>query len=177
VCRRWRAVISASASRLDIGINVRPKMPDDIETILSGPWPILINYRCKHEYSLDSSLKRMYSALEQHDRVRGISLNGSSCWFDDFFKATNCPFPALESLYLRNRDDELNRRFLGDQIYPICVYGVLNCAPSPSHRYLDFYHPRRLSQTSFWNSILSAHQQECPFSLACKACLACAISI
>ena len=115
VCRRWRAVISASASRLDIGINVGPKNPDDMETILSGPWPILIDYRCKYEYYTDSSLKRMHSALEHHDRVRGIYLNGSSWWFDDFFKATSCPFPALESLYLRNENDELeiSDTFLG----------------------------------------------------------------
>ena len=48
----------------------------------------------------------MQSTLEHHDRVRGICLNGS-IWFDDFFKATSFSFPALETLYLRNKGVEL----------------------------------------------------------------------
>ena len=107
--------MSASALRLNLAITVGPEKPDDIETILSGPWPILVDYPCNHEWPTDISLERMHSALEHHDRVRGIHLNGERCWFKDFFKATSCPFPALEILYLRYRswDLEIPDTFLG----------------------------------------------------------------
>jgi hypothetical protein len=174
--------MSASTVRLNLAIKVGPEDPDDIETILSGPWPILIDYWCKDDYPTDSSLKRMYSALEHHDRVRGIRLHGEACWFDNSTSSRRpvAPFPHWRSFTFTKETSSWRSqiRFLGDQIYRICVYGVFHCATSPSHRYPDFYHPRRLSRTSFWNSILlSAHQQECPLSPVCKACIACANSI
>jgi hypothetical protein len=43
----------------------------------------------------------MRAALGHHDRVRGISFEGTRANFDEFFKEINCALPALESLDLR----------------------------------------------------------------------------
>lgn len=114
-CRRWRAVVLSSTSRLDIAITVGPSKPGDIETILSRYLAIFIDYWCKHEYPTDSTLWRMRSALEHRDRVRGITLNGPHQWFGDFFEATKYPFPLLESIYLYDRSGgmEIPDTFLG----------------------------------------------------------------
>lgn len=157
VCRRWRAVMLESASRLDLAATLGPKKPGNIETILSSPWPFFINYRCKHVYASDSALCRMRSALEHHDRVRGIVLNGSNKWFDDFFEATNSsrPFPVLESLFLRNRDGELkvSDAFFGNlpdlrlrslELYRVSlapISGLLSSAKSLTNLFLEIYRP------------------------------------
>ncbi|KAF8484019.1 hypothetical protein DFH94DRAFT_334845 [Russula ochroleuca] len=103
VCRKWRAVVFASASRLDLGITVGPEKPDHIKTILSGPLPISIDYRHMYKNITDSALWRIHAALRHHDRVREISFEGTGANFDKFIKATNCPFPSLESLVLHFR--------------------------------------------------------------------------
>jgi hypothetical protein len=100
--------MSASAFRLNLAIIVGPEKNRTISRRSSqvhGRFSLTIG--ANMYYPTDSSLKRMYSALEHRDRVRGIRLHGASFWFDDFFKATNCPFPALEILYLRNRNVEM----------------------------------------------------------------------
>jgi hypothetical protein len=91
----------ASSSRLDIGITVGgPQKPGHIKTILSGPFPILINYRCTDGDITGSALWRLRAALRHHDRVREISFEGTSASFDELYRASNCPFPVLESLAL-----------------------------------------------------------------------------
>ena len=108
VCRNWRAVMFASASRLDLGIAVGPEKPGHIKTILSSPLPIYIDYQCECREMTDSALWRMRVVLQHHhDRVRRISLAGSTAWYDKFVNATNYPFPVLESLDLRVRDGEV----------------------------------------------------------------------
>ena len=101
VSRRWRAVVFASSSRLDLGITVGPIKPVHIETILSNPLPIFIKYKCMYQDMSSSAIWRMRAALEQRDRVREICFEGSIGHFDEFFMATNCNFPILESLVLR----------------------------------------------------------------------------
>ena len=97
VCRKWRAVMSGSAYRLDLGIFVGPKKPDHIETL--GPWPIFIDYESTSSNITGSGHWRMLDILRHHDRVREIAFAG---WFDDldkFITMTNCPFPMLEGLH------------------------------------------------------------------------------
>jgi hypothetical protein len=103
VCRKWRAVVFASASRLDLGVTVGPEKPDHIKTILSGPLPILIEYKCPLREITGSALWRMRAALRHHDRVRQIAFEGGWANFDKLFKATNRSFPILESLILEFR--------------------------------------------------------------------------
>ena len=103
VCRRWRAVVFASSSRLDLNITVGPENKGRMKTMLSGRLPILIDY-----YSGDlrepisaitgSALRRMRAVLRHHDRVRGISFGALDV--ENFISAANYHFPALESLAL-----------------------------------------------------------------------------
>jgi hypothetical protein len=105
VCRKWRAVMFASVSRLDLGITVGPEKPGHIKTILLGLWPILIDYRCMYEEITGSSFWRLRVALtHHHDRVRKIAFDGSRVNFDKFFEVTNCVFPSLEILAISFRD-------------------------------------------------------------------------
>jgi hypothetical protein len=101
VCKKWRAVMFESTSRLDLGITVGPQKPGLIKTILSSPFPILIDYNCMDGEVTGSAFWRLRAALKHPDRVRGITFEGTSAVFDKLFKAANCPFPVLESLVLR----------------------------------------------------------------------------
>jgi hypothetical protein len=102
VCRRWRSVVFASSSRLDLNIVVGPEKPSHIKTILSGHLPILIDYLCLDlPDNTDSALWCMRAALRHRDRVREISLRGWDVIFGKIIRATNYYFPALESLVLR----------------------------------------------------------------------------
>ena len=108
VCRKWRAVTFASATRLDLGITVGPTKPAHIKTILSGPFPIHLDYELVPEDGniTHSSIWRMRTVLRLRDRVRGIAFAGGASKaslnnLNKFFKATNCSFPVLESLVLR----------------------------------------------------------------------------
>lgn len=108
VCRKWRAVTFASATRLDLGITVGPTKPAHIKTILSGPFPIHLDYEFVPEDGniTRSSIWRMRTVLRLRDRVRGIAFAGGASKaslgnLNKFFKATNCSFPVLESLVLR----------------------------------------------------------------------------
>jgi len=181
VCRKWRALVFASASRLDLGVTVGPQKPDHIKTILSSPLPIFIEYKCSYRKMTHSAHWRVRAALGHHDRVRAIAFEGTRANFYKFFNATNCPFPVLESLPFA-LDAATKQRsqihFLGDQINQFCIYAVLNCTRFPSHPRPDFYCPQRLSPNSLCESILPlVHQQKRPFSPVCKACLAWVISI
>ena len=116
VCRKWRAIIYMSTSRLDLGITVGPGRPRHLRTILSSPLPIFINYDLKDIYMTKSALWRLRSALKKRNRVRGIFFCGSSAWFDEFFSVTNCTFPKLESVLLRSeygQDVKIPETFLG----------------------------------------------------------------
>jgi hypothetical protein len=89
---------------LDLSITVGPEKPGHIKAILSGPFPILVNYKGMYRDITGSALWRMRAALKQHrDRVREIAFEGTRANFDKFFAVTNCAFPVLESLVLRFR--------------------------------------------------------------------------
>jgi hypothetical protein len=101
VCRKWRAVVFASYSRLDLGITVGPEKPGHIKTILSGPLPIFIDYKGMYRDISGSALWRMRAALKHHhDRVREIAFEGTNTNFDKILKVTQCAFPVLDSLIL-----------------------------------------------------------------------------
>jgi hypothetical protein len=115
VCRRWRAVMFASSSRLDLIITVGPRKPGHIKTILSSPLPISIEYTCWYGDITGSALWRMRAAIRHRDRVREISFGGQVVSFGKFIRATNCHFPALESLSLSfpyDREPDIPATFL-----------------------------------------------------------------
>ena len=121
VCRKWRAIMFASSSRLDLGISVRLQKLGEIKTVLSDPLPISIKFGTIHTKPTGGDKRRMRAALKQYRaRVREIFFNGGSAWFDKYFKkfsnVTGCNFPVLESLSMefRYRDaPKLINTFLG----------------------------------------------------------------
>jgi len=121
VCGKWRAIMFASVTRLDLGITVGPEKPGHIKTILSGPLPIFLDYRrcirctCHWEENAacdagdvflptnitGSALWRMRAVLKYHpDRVRDITFEGEWAGFNKFFKMTNCAFPCWRAFPL-----------------------------------------------------------------------------
>ena len=95
----------ASVSRLNLGITVGPIKPAHIKTILSGPFPFLLDYKLMPAQKITASaLWRMRTVLKHHDRVRGIAFacdpEAAAGRVDKFFKAANCSFPVLESLVI-----------------------------------------------------------------------------
>jgi F-box-like len=117
VCRKWRAVMFASYSRLDLGVSVGPKKPGYIKTILSGPLPIFVDYQSVYADVTGSALWRLRAALHHHpNRVRKIAFEGIKANLDKFFKLTNCTFPVLEDLSIQFRgpyDQKIPDTFLG----------------------------------------------------------------
>ena len=113
VCRKWRAVMFASSSRLDLGITVENTKPRHIKTVLSGPLSIFFFYRSVYGQLSGSALWRMRAALKHRDRVCEINFRGCQPAYDQFFKETNCAFPVLESLDLFDYGLELPDTFLG----------------------------------------------------------------
>ena len=144
VCRKWRAIMFASTTRLDLGITVGPLKPAHIKTILSGTLPIFIKYDCMRDDLTRSALWRLRTTLKQHDRVREISVEGTTALFDKFFRATNCTFPVLESLVLRPKYGEeltIPDTFLG--------------GPDLSHLHLRYIRLARISLSSVSRLLLS----------------------
>ena len=106
----------------------------------------------------------MRAALRHRNRVRGISFGwtgvSQGVSFGNFLKATDYYFPALESLnigfpydlepyipatFLRRPDQsDLRLRSL-----------TVDHPELPSHPYLDFRCPQRLSPTSLWALVIN----------------------
>jgi hypothetical protein len=107
VCKRWRTVMFASSSRLDLCFVLKPRTRKggNIKTILSRhfpPLPIDINY----DYQISKAMSRILAALKHPGRIRGINLIGTGADLQKVFRATRCPFPALESLTLCATDNK-----------------------------------------------------------------------
>ncbi|KAI0288663.1 hypothetical protein BC826DRAFT_658724 [Russula brevipes] len=105
VCRRWRCVVLAWFSRLDVTLLVTNNNPGHIKTIFShrlAPLPIVIDYTSLCDKTT-KDLGRVLAALKRCDRVRGITFRGTSGDFDKCLKATKRPFPSLQSLELREK--------------------------------------------------------------------------
>ncbi|KAH9990655.1 hypothetical protein BJV74DRAFT_987792 [Russula compacta] len=111
VCKRWRRIVFASSTRLDLCLVIAPNNPGNMKTIFSPripPLPIALDYRLRGSFasyrcSNTKDLRRVLAALKRRDRVRGITFSGTVRDFGKFFNATNYPFPALSSLDLRNK--------------------------------------------------------------------------
>jgi hypothetical protein len=151
VCKRWRTVILASSSRLELCFVLIPKNAGNLETIISHHFPPL-PIDIIHDYE-DGAVKaedmgRMLAALKLPDRIRGVTLTATTAELDNFFRATNhCSFPALESLALRDKgDNELripitflkgsNLRLRSLKLHHICLPSIsrlLSSAPTLTH--------------------------------------------
>ena len=104
VCRKWRTILFASSSRLGLSLVITPR-GGNMKTIMSRhfpPLPIAINYNRLYNPIMARDMGRLLWALRRPDRVRGVDLYAKTYELDKFFKATKCPFPALESLALHD---------------------------------------------------------------------------
>jgi hypothetical protein len=99
VCRKWRRIMLASTSRLDLSLVIIAKNPGHIKTIFTPrlpPLPIRIDY--EYGTSTYNDLGRMVAALKHRDRVRGIVFKGPDEHLEKLFKAMKFPFPTLDRL-------------------------------------------------------------------------------
>ncbi|KAF8484039.1 hypothetical protein DFH94DRAFT_337870 [Russula ochroleuca] len=107
VCKRWRTVVFASSSRLDLCF-VLPKTGGHMKTILSRHFPPLpIDIRTNRAILANQAkdVARIYSALKHPDRIRRVSFIETTTVLDKLLKAIKFPLPALESLELRDKYD------------------------------------------------------------------------
>jgi len=150
VCRKWRAVMFASITRLDLGITVGPEKPGHIKTILSGPLPIFLDYRNYDSEDLTgSALWCMRDALKHHpDRVREITFEGEWASFNKFFKMTKCTFPMWRAFLCHEPDIPATFLRGPDLSYLRLRRLTVECVPFRSIR--DFYRPQLLSPISLW---------------------------
>ena len=99
----------ASSSRLDVCLFLKPNNGTHMKTLMSTDprIPIIIEYNTYVAVTA-KDMGRLLSALKRPDRIRGIDLSSlTGTQLDKFFKATKCPFPALESLELRSNRDQV----------------------------------------------------------------------
>ena len=99
VCKRWRAVVFASSSRLDLCFLLTPRNGGHMKTIMSRhfpPLPIIINFPYKYTAK---DMGRVVAALKRPDRIRGIAFTGST-GTDVLNKLFKVALPSLESLEL-----------------------------------------------------------------------------
>ena len=100
VCKRWRAVMFVSASRLDLRLVLTTIRGGDFEPILAHfpPLPIDMDYYVKRSGLV--KFDHVLDALEHPDRIRQITFWGPNRDLNELFYATEYPLPALESLNL-----------------------------------------------------------------------------
>jgi hypothetical protein len=99
VCQKWRHIVLASTSRLDLSFVIIARNPGHMKMILTPhlpPLPIRIDYA--YGISTYNDLGRMVAALKHRDRVRGIAFKGPDEQLEKLFKAMKSPFPALDRL-------------------------------------------------------------------------------
>ena len=100
VCRKWRRIVLASPSRLDLSFDMTARNPGHMKTIFSPrlpPIPIRIDY--VHGAQTYNDLCRVVTALKHRNRVRGIVFKGPDAHLGKLFKAMkSSPFPVLERL-------------------------------------------------------------------------------
>ena len=102
VCQKWRRIVLASPSRLDLCICVIGKNPGNMKTMLSPRLPrlpIFVDYRWLGT-STPKDISRLSTALRHRDRLRGIVFPFQG--FDErtkrLLKEMKRSFPALETL-------------------------------------------------------------------------------
>jgi pimeloyl-ACP methyl ester carboxylesterase len=110
VCRRWRNVVFASPSRLDLRLLCRHDRP--VRAMLDI-WPALpINIENSWGEGREQGLDNVVAALEHPDRVRSISLMHVRCP-PPLLKAMQVRFPELTELQLWNHVPVLPDSLLG----------------------------------------------------------------
>lgn len=156
VCKRWRTVLFASSSRLDLRL-VLPQKGGHMKTITSRhfpPLPIDIHYNCTRRSIPPNDMSRILSALKRPDRIRRIAFIGTKAILGKLLKVTNCPLPALESVEIRDssngtlyipatfaKGSHLHLQTLKlDRIFLLSISRLLSSVPALTCLYLLLIH-------------------------------------
>jgi len=118
VCQRWRYVVFDPPRRLDLRLLCTNRTP---VTNMLDIWPVLlIVISARLPLALPASgVTNIISALQQHNRVCTIDINGVPNSLLKEFAAMQEPFPALTKLWLRSFADNapvLPDSFLGGSV-------------------------------------------------------------
>jgi hypothetical protein len=100
VCQKWRHLILASPTRLDLHLVCTYGIPVEAMLSHSPPLPLIINYPEIPSKMSAADEKSAVFALQQHERVRRIHVAAPTSVLSNFFKAIDCEFPILETLSL-----------------------------------------------------------------------------
>jgi hypothetical protein len=113
VCQRWRYVVFDSPHRLDLQLLCTDRTP---VTNMLDIWPALPIVISANLPLPASGVTNIISALQQHNRVCTIDIDGVPNSLLKEFAAMQEPFPALTDLELRSSDENaavLSDSFLG----------------------------------------------------------------
>jgi len=106
VCQKWRRIVLASPSRLDLCISVIGKNPGNMKAMLSPRLPrlpIFVDYHWPGG-STPKDVNRLLIALRHRDRLRGIVFPFQGLYgpIKKVLKEMKRPFPVLETLEFHN---------------------------------------------------------------------------
>jgi F-box-like len=103
VCRRWRYVILASASRLDLRLLCTHGTPVADMLFHSPPLPLIINYTITVQIPPEDK-ECVLLALQHRDRVRSINFNVLGSGPSELLMSMGEDFPMLEDLEFSSQD-------------------------------------------------------------------------
>jgi hypothetical protein len=100
VCRRWRCLILASASHLNLCLVISRSTPVADMLTNSPPFPLIINYPMTQGFMYEGDEDIIILALEHRHRIRRIHVHMFPERLHKFVRAIDGEFPALEYLHL-----------------------------------------------------------------------------
>jgi hypothetical protein len=102
VCRRWRCLVLASASHLNLSLLCRRGLPVADILTCSPPLPLIIDHIHDNIYDSISAEDKagIMLALQHRDRVRRIRLKMPLSILQELVLAMDGEFPMLEYLYI-----------------------------------------------------------------------------
>ena len=147
VCRKWREIIFASPSFLDLRLECTYKTPTRTLLDIWPQFPIAVLGYFLEKY--DEGQDNIIAALEHHDRV--IQIHIQPFRLETYFAVTQKPFPVLAYLNLISYDDiapVLDEEFLGGSTPRLQRFSLQNIAfPAFPRLVLSTTH---LSHLSLW---------------------------
>ncbi|KAI0261173.1 hypothetical protein BC834DRAFT_1044179 [Gloeopeniophorella convolvens] len=128
VCRRWRHVVLASASRLDLHLHCTSGTPVADMLTHSPPLPIIIDYYSELKTITEKDEDGLLAAMPYCHRVRLVSLGLLTSSSSRILKAMDGAFPILESLALTSVDNTgliLPKTFSAPRLNELLLQGVV----------------------------------------------------
>jgi hypothetical protein len=118
VCRRWRYLILASPSRLNLHLLCTYGVPVADMLAHSPPLPLAIFYHRYHKMTADDEGGVLF-ALSHRDRVRDIRLDLPASTLRKFVTTMDKQFPILARMYVECRPDDFPRTWQDESTIPV----------------------------------------------------------